>query len=65
MNSSMEKLSTGMQINKAADNAAGLVISELQKAEVSGLSGAIDNINRGETWFRPRTRPWVKWAICC
>jgi flagellin len=47
MNSSMERLSTGMQINKAGDNAAGLVISELQRKEISGLSGAIKNIERG------------------
>lgn len=47
LNSSMEKLSTGMQINKAADNAAGLAISELQKKEISGLSGAITNIEKG------------------
>lgn len=47
MNQSMERLSTGMQINKAADNSAGLVISELQRKEISGLSGAIKNIERG------------------
>lgn len=47
LNSSMERLSTGMQINKAADNSAGLVISELQKKEIAGLSGAIKNIERG------------------
>ena len=47
MSQSMERLSTGMQINKASDNAAGLVISELQKKEISGLSGAIKNIERG------------------
>ncbi|TXT37099.1 MAG: flagellin [Planctomycetota bacterium] len=47
LNQSMERLSTGMQINKAADNAAGLVISELQRKEISGLSGAIKNIERG------------------
>lgn len=47
MNQSMERLSTGMQINKAADSAAGLVISELQRKEISGLSGAIKNIERG------------------
>lgn len=47
LNSSMEKLSTGMKINKAADSAAGLVISELQKKEINGLSGAINGIERG------------------
>lgn len=47
LNTSMERLSTGMQINKAADNSAGLVISELQRKEINGLSGAIKNIERG------------------
>lgn len=47
MNQSMERLSTGMQINKAGDNAAGLMISEMQRKEISGLSGALKNIERG------------------
>lgn len=47
LNQSMERLSTGMQINKAADSSAGLVISEMQRKEISGLSGAIKNIERG------------------
>ncbi len=47
LNTSMERLSTGMQINKASDNSAGLVISELQRKEINGLSGAIKNIERG------------------
>lgn len=47
LNQSMERLSTGMQINKAGDSAAGLVISELQRKEINGLSGAIKNIERG------------------
>jgi flagellin len=47
LNQSMERLSTGMQINKAGDNPAGLVISEMQRKEISGLSGAIKNIERG------------------
>lgn len=47
LNQSLERLSTGLQINKAADSAAGLVISELQRKEISGLSGAIRNIERG------------------
>lgn len=47
LNQSMERLSTGMQINKAGDSAAGLVISELQRKEINGLSGSIKNIERG------------------
>ena len=47
LNESMERLSTGLKINKAADSAAGLVISELQKKEINGLAGAISSIERG------------------
>jgi flagellin len=41
--SSMEKLSSGYRINKAADDAAGLAISEKLSAQVSGLSQAQQN----------------------
>ena len=47
MQMSMERLSTGLKINKAADDSAGLVISELQRKNISGLTGAIKNIERG------------------
>jgi flagellin len=41
--SSMEKLSSGYRINKAADDAAGLAISEKLSAQVSGLTQAQQN----------------------
>jgi flagellin len=41
--SSMEKLSSGYRINKAADDAAGLAISEKLSAQVSGLTQATQN----------------------
>ena len=47
MQMSMERLSTGLKINKAADDSAGLVISELQRKNINGLTGAIKNIERG------------------
>jgi flagellin len=40
---SLEKLSSGLRINKAADDAAGLVISEQMRAQVTGLGQAIEN----------------------
>lgn len=46
LNTSLERLSTGLKINKASDSASGLVISETQKAQISGLEGAIANIDR-------------------
>jgi flagellin len=42
----MERLSTGMRINSAGDDAAGLAISERMRAEVSGLKAA--NRNAGD-----------------
>jgi flagellin len=41
----MERLSTGLRINSASDDAAGLAISERMKAEVSGLQQASRNAN--------------------
>ena len=49
MNTSLERLSTGLKINRASDDPAGLVMSELQKSQISGLTKAIENIERGTT----------------
>ncbi|SMD09808.1 flagellin [Sporomusa malonica] len=43
MNSSLEKLSSGYSINSAADDAAGLAISEKMRAQIEGLNQASDN----------------------
>ncbi len=43
LSKSMEKLSSGYQINQAADNPAGLVISEQFRAQIAGLNRAISN----------------------
>jgi flagellin len=40
---SLERLSSGFRINKAADDAAGLVISENLRAQITGMSQAIAN----------------------
>lgn len=42
---STEKLSTGYAINRAADNAAGLAISEKMRSQIRGLSQATNNAN--------------------
>jgi len=47
MNTSLQRLSTGLQINSAADNPAGLVTSSLQNAQISGLQQSIQNIQTG------------------
>ena len=43
---SLERLSTGLKVNRGADGPAALVISEQQRAQISGLRTAIDNINK-------------------
>jgi flagellin len=43
MTKSLEKLSSGMRINRAADDAAGLAISEKMRGQIRGLNQAIRN----------------------
>jgi flagellin len=45
--SSVEKLSSGLRINRAADDAAGLAISEKLQAQVTGLNQAQRNAQDG------------------
>ncbi|MGZ3769191.1 MAG: flagellin N-terminal helical domain-containing protein [Bdellovibrio sp.] len=47
INRSMEQLSSGSRINKAADDAAGLAISENLKSQIRSLSQAGRNANDG------------------
>ena len=44
---SMEKLSSGLRINRAGDDAAGLAISEKMRAQVRGLDQASSNAQDG------------------
>ncbi len=43
---SLERLSTGLRINSAADDPAGLIISETLRAQMSSLRQAINNSQR-------------------
>src|SRR5947209_20391525 len=45
--SSMEKLSSGYRINRAADDAAGLAISEQMRGQIGGLDQAQRNAQDG------------------
>ena len=47
LSKSTEKLSSGYRINRAADDAAGLAISEKMRAQVRGLTRASDNAQDG------------------
>lgn len=47
MQKSMEKLSSGLRINRAGDDAAGLAISEKMRAQIKGLDQASRNAQDG------------------
>ena len=47
MSKSLERLSSGLRINRAADDAAGLAISEKMRAQIRGLNQAISNAQDG------------------
>lgn len=47
LNSSLSRLSSGMRITSAKDDAAGLAISEKMKAQIRGLAQAERNANDG------------------
>ncbi len=47
LSGNLEKLSSGYAINRAADNAAGLAISEKMRAQITGLEQAQNNANDG------------------
>ncbi|HXE52559.1 MAG TPA: flagellin [Tepidisphaeraceae bacterium] len=46
LNTSLERLSTGLKINTGADDPAGLIASQALLSEKTGISTAIDNANR-------------------
>lgn len=47
LNKAMEQLSTGSRINSAADDAAGLAISNKMTSQIRGLNQAVRNANDG------------------
>jgi flagellin len=52
MSKSMERLSSGYRINRAADDAAGLAISEKLEAQIGGLDQAQRNAQDRCPWCR-------------
>lgn len=51
-NKSIEKLSSGMRINKAGDDASGLAVSEKMRAQVRGLYRANQNVMDGISFIQ-------------
>ena len=45
LSSSMQRLSSGLRINSARDDAAGLAISDRMNAQIKGMSVAVRNAN--------------------
>ncbi|MDY7027376.1 MAG: flagellin [Spirochaetota bacterium] len=48
----IEKLSSGMRINRAGDDASGLAVSEKLRSQVSGLNQAERNIQNGVSFIQ-------------
>jgi flagellin len=48
----MERLSSGFRINRAADDAAGLAISQKMIAQIGGLNQAVRNANDGASMIQ-------------
>jgi len=49
---SIEKLSSGMRINRAGDDASGLAVSEKMRAQIRGLNQAERNIQNGVSFIQ-------------
>ena len=48
----IEKLSSGMRINRASDDASGLAVSEKMRAQIRGLNQAERNIENGVSFIQ-------------
>ncbi|MGM0607900.1 MAG: flagellin [Candidatus Muiribacteriota bacterium] len=47
LNKNLERLSSGLRINRAADDAAGLAVSEKMRGQIGGLDQAVRNAEDG------------------
>ena len=45
LNKSVQRLSSGLRVNSAADDAAGLAIRELMRADIATLNQGVRNAN--------------------
>jgi flagellin len=52
VSSSMEKLASGMRINRAGDDASGLAVSEKMRSQIRGLHQAEQNIENGVSFIQ-------------
>jgi flagellin len=52
ISNSLEKLSSGLRVNKASDDASGLAIADKLRTQVSSISQSIDNANSAVTMIQ-------------
>ena len=52
LNKDMEKLSSGMRINRAGDDASGLAVSEKMRSQIRGLNQASENASNGISFIQ-------------
>jgi len=52
LDKSMEKLSSGLRINRAGDDASGLAVSEKMRAQIRGLNQASTNAQNGISFIQ-------------
>jgi flagellin len=52
MGKTLEKLSSGLRINRAADDAAGLAISEKMRSQIGGMKQAVRNAQDGISFIQ-------------
>jgi flagellin len=52
INDNIQKLSSGLRINKAADDASGLAVSEKLRSQIRGLNQADKNIQNGVSFIQ-------------
>ena len=52
VNKNIEKLSSGLRINRAGDDASGLAVSEKMRAQIGGLNQASKNASNGISFIQ-------------
>ncbi|MDD5433840.1 MAG: hypothetical protein PH343_00280 [Nitrospira sp.] len=60
---SLEKLSSGFKINRAADDAAGLAISESFRANIRSFRKAADNASQASALLQVAEGGAMRWEI--
>jgi flagellin len=62
---SMQRLSSGLRVNSAKDDAAGLAIAERMNTQVRGLNVAARNANDGISLAQTAEGALARSATCC